>query len=626
VANDATIRAVDLFCGAGGLSWGLVEAIKGVAIDAERPTEEVLDHAIDLVGVNHWNIAIETHERNHPWARHFHDDVGNVDPSEVFDGDDPEIKILSGGIECVHWSIARGGKPVDAQKRMPAWDVLTWIQKLRPENVLLENVKEFEQWGPIDEDGTPTRTGETFEQWVNGIHSLGYSVDWAVLNAADYGDATSRDRLFVLARREHRPEFPDPSHSKDGEGDTELWRTAAEIIDWSEPGESIWTRSRPLVENTMQRIAEGIRRHGDDRFEPYAEAVAQLGKTDVEAMQQRVVPPEFAPLVADLLDQPFLVSPGEAGEALGLCTPYLLSQHLSGVPRDVTERTVPTITSTSRGISLSRPTPFLLGQHGGAAPRAVDSEPVPTIASAGYVRVFDAAPFILPRNGRQRGIHSNPAYGPADEPLHTVTAQNHDGYLLTPTLLRFSHGGALLDVQDPLPTITTAKGGVFALARPYLVPFYGERSGQAPRVRDLDRPLQTVPATKVPAGLARPYLVQYHGQSGAHSLELPTPTLTARDSLALCVPECYPWGLDVRFRMLQPRELAAAQGFPSDYDFAGTKTETVEQIGNAVPVNLARQLVESLLRSSTPSLTDYLDDAATVESPATGTGGVAGDD
>jgi DNA (cytosine-5)-methyltransferase 1 len=598
------IRAVDLFCGAGGLSWGLVQALEEVAVEAADPTAEVLAELIDLVGVNHWERAIQTHQANHPWARHFHDDVQNVNPREVFDEEDPDVKILSGGIECTHWSTARGGKPVDEQKRMPAWDFLTWVQKLRPEAVLVENVKEFAKWGPIEDDGTPTRNGETFEQWVDSLHALGYSVDWQVLNAADYGDATSRERLFIMATREGCPTFPEPTH---GDADDELpdRRTAADIIDWSDAGESIWTRSRPLVQNTMQRIAEGIRRHGDDRLEPFADAVAQLGKEDVAAMQDRVVPAEYAPLVAEFLDEPFLVAPGDDATP-ALADPHLVKYYGTATAKPVGE---PVDTITAGGQKYGLCTPYLLGQQSQATARAVDDRPVPTIATDGYVRLFDATAMVLPRNGYHRGLHSNPAYRPDDRPLHTVTARNHDGHLVTPSLMQFSHGGKLLDADAPLPTITTAKGGVFAFAspRPYIVPYYSERSGQRPRVHSIDEPYPTVTATGSDPYLAAPYLIQYHGQSGAHSVAEPTPTLTARDSLALCVPDLYPWGLDIRFRMLQPRELAAAQGFPEDYEFAGTKTETVEQIGNAVPVNLAQNLVESLLADTTPALTDYLD-------------------
>lgn len=664
-SSGEPIRAVDLFCGAGGLSWGLVEALKKVAVDHADPTEAVLEDCIDLVGVNHWERAIETYERNHPWARHFHDDIAHVDPREVFPGRDPGVTILSGGIECTHWSSARGGKPVDDQKRMPAWDFLTWAQKLRPDHILVENVPEFQSWGPIDDEGQPTRNGETFEQWVNSLHALGYSVDWQVLNAADYGDATSRERFFLMATRDGAPEFPAPSHSEDGAGDTEPYRTAADIIDWSDPGGSIWTRDienprvRPLKNSTMQRIAEGIRRHCDDRLEPLADALGDIGRQDVKRLREQPVPAHLAGAAAEALDEPFLVEvPGpeptatpflakyygtstvrpvdtpldtvtSGGHKFGLCTPSLLGQHSNSVARDVRARPTPMV-ATGGKLQLVNPAAYLLRQQSDGVPPHPE-QPLPTISGAGAIAKVEAeCALVKPRNGLQGGLHRNSLYRPEDRPLHVVTAKNHDGPLVMPSLVRYSHGGASLGVDRPMPTIATEKGGVFALSAPYLCLLCNGRAGQRPRTRDVERPLMTAPASKVPAGLATPDVVpfidDYEGR--ARGLDEPLGTATSRDRFALVVPERYPWGLDVRYRMLQPRELARAQGFPDDYEFAGTKTDTTEQIGNAVPVNLAQSLVESLLESELPALTDYLDDepATTPVPDAVGRQGVADDD
>jgi DNA (cytosine-5)-methyltransferase 1 len=142
-AETEPLRAVDLFCGGGGLSWAVVEKLTELAVEIDRPTRDVLEEKIDLVGINHDETAIATHAKNHPWARHYCDDVENVKPREIFDEHNPDVSILSGGIECTHWSTARGGKPVTEQKRMPAWDFLTFVQKLRPKAVLVENVPEF---------------------------------------------------------------------------------------------------------------------------------------------------------------------------------------------------------------------------------------------------------------------------------------------------------------------------------------------------------------------------------------------------------------------------------------------------------------------------------------------------
>lgn len=488
-SEQDALRVVDLFCGAGGMSTGL-------ALAAEE-----LDHEVDLTAVNHWGPAIETHKTNHPDATHYNAKVEEVQPrAAVGEGD---VKLLVGGPECTHFSSARGGKPVDEQKRASPWHVVDWIAKLLPENILLENVPEFKSWGPVI-DGSPTRNGTFFEAWVETVRNLGYSVSWRVLNSADYGDATARKRLFIIARKGLQPEWPDATHSADGEDDREPHRTAAEIVDWSDPGESIWRRSRPLVNNTMQRIADGLERHGGEYVEPFAETVAELDADDVEAMQDDVVPATEVAEAVDERDGPFLVD----GPALA--------------PEVAADGGVDEVA-----------TPYLLGQHGGSVPRDVTARPTPTIATKGAIGLYQPDAFVLPRNGARRGLHSNPAYDPEERPLHTVTAKNHDGWLVSP------------------------------------------------------------------------FLVEYYGNGGSQPVDEPLPTVTTKDRFALVVPELYPLGLDVRFRMLQPRELAAAMGFPDDYEFAGNKTETTEQIGNAVPVSLAKSLCRTLLTASEPTLEGY---------------------
>jgi len=135
---------------------------------------------------------------------------------------------------------------------------------------------------------------------------------------------------------------------------------------------------------------------------------------------------------------------------------------------------------------------------------------------------------------------------------------------------------------------------------------YNGRAGQRPRTRSPDRPLMTIPASKSPSGLSTPFLVDYHGQSDPQPVDEPLGTVETKERFALVVPECWPWGLDVRYRMLQPRELKQAQGFPAHYELAGdTKSDVTEQIGNAVPVSLARALARHLLADETPSLSNY---------------------
>jgi len=555
--------AVDLFAGAGGLSTGLVKAIidthaETIAAETGLAPSEItpsrtrvhwwLAENVELHAVNHWEPAIATHEQNHPWAEHYHAKIEELHPPDVVSPG--EVDLLVGGPSCTHYSKARGGKPVSEQKRASGWHVLHWVELLQPDHILLENVPEFRDWGPI-QDGQPTRNGEIFGRWVGMLEALGYSVLYdeaddsygAVLNAADYGEAQSRKRMFIMASKETRPTAPEPTHV-DADPDKPDRRTAADIIDWSDLGDSLWTRDlenarvQPLSKNTMARIAEGIRRHCGEQIEPLADALETIGKDELRELRETIVPARYASYVADAVDRPFLVR----------------------VPGGQT--------------TLTTPETFCLRQQSGGVPAATDT-PLPTVAKKGAISMatVEATPLVKPRNGSRGDLHSNALYEPDSRPLHTVTASNHDGHLVTPTLIHYSHGGALRDpTTDVMPTIATEKGGAFALSSPIVAPF----------------------------------LVEYYGNATPNAVDDSLPTVTKKDRFALCVPEVFPYGLDVRYRMLEPDELKQAQGFPADYELAGgTKKAVTEQIGNAVPVNLARALCRHLLVNETPSLSTF---------------------
>jgi DNA (cytosine-5)-methyltransferase 1 len=319
----------------------------------------------------------------------------------------------------------------------------------------------------------------------------------------------------------------------------------------------------------MQRIAEGIRRHCSDVLTPFADALDQLGRDEIRDLREnRVIPPEHAATAADTLDDPFLVAVAESGE-------------------DVNES-------------------LLLRQQDGAHPVAIGDRAVPTIATRGGHAITTPS-LVMPKNGARRGLHSNPLYPADSRPHHTVTADPR-AKLVAPSLLRWSHGGATLNVDEPMPTIATERGGVFSLSSPYLTPLYNSSGSQRPRTRSVERPSMTVTASKpTPAMLTtpevRPFIEDCQGP--AKAVDEPLNTQPASDRYALCVPELYPYGLDVKYRMLHPAELKQAQGFPEDYDIAGTKSDRTEQIGNAVPVNLAKALCKHVLTAEEPSLATY---------------------
>jgi DNA (cytosine-5)-methyltransferase 1 len=476
------IMAADLFCGAGGSSTGLVCAARARHI------------RLDLLAINHWNVAVDTHTRNHPWARHLCADLSTIDPNKAIPGG--RLDLLIASPECTHHSNARGGKPCSDQSRASAWHVLHWAERLSPGRVLIENVREFEGWGPLGEDGRPdkSRKGETFLAFIAAMRSLGYAVEWRVLNAADFGDATCRRRLFVQATRAGKLTWPEATHAG-------RWRPAREIIDWDLKGESIFSRRRPLAPRTLDRIEAGLRKFGGEPF------IAVLRGT--KASQSGAwAKPMSAPLGT--------ISAG--GIHAALCEPFLVEYH------------------------------------------------------AGKGR----------RDDRVRSI---------DAPIPTATTENRFG-LCQPFVIPMEHSGrsALRSTEEPLPTITTAKGGAFALCEPFVMQVAHQGSDHT-RVRSVDDPLPTIPAGhRGEIAVCEPFLTKYYGTAKAISVEIPLDTITSKDRFALVEPR----GMDIRFRMLQPTELAAAMGFDG-YEFAGTKTDQVRQIGNAVAVRTAEALCGAMI-------------------------------
>lgn len=237
--------AVDLFAGGGGASLGLEMA--GATVE----------HA-----VNHWPTAISVHARNHRETTHHLESVWRVRPVET----PPDV--LWASPDCTHFSRAKGGKPRQQGIRSLAWSVTRWAAHSQPRVIVVENVPEFAQWGPLDRDGMPiaARRGQTFRAWVRKLERYGYHVEWRVLAACDYGAPTTRRRLYVVARRDGAPRWPTPTH---GPGCAQPWRTATEIIDWSLPLPSIFGRKKPLAAATLARIARGIKRFVLDEQRPF---------------------------------------------------------------------------------------------------------------------------------------------------------------------------------------------------------------------------------------------------------------------------------------------------------------------------------------------------------------------
>ncbi|MEN6623620.1 MAG: DNA cytosine methyltransferase [Smithella sp.] len=418
-----TIHAADLFCGAGGTSSGLYNACQSLSIP------------LDIVAVNHWEIAIATHRANHPDARHICATLESIDPRKAVPSG--HLDILVASPECTHHSVARGGKPVNDQLRASAWHIPRWLDLLKVDNLLIENVREFRDWGPTNAYGKPikNRKGETYQAFLAALRSMNYTVEDRVINAADYGDPTSRHRLFIMAKRGNKKiVWPKASYTENmnpdlfGE-DLKPYRTAREIIDWDLHGESIFKRKRPLAPATLARIAAGLRKYGGKNAEPFL--VMLYGSNDARSVD-RPMPTITA-----------------SGQHIGLCRPFLIPQQSKGAPRDI-DNPVPTI-CTKGAIALVEP--FIVRYHGNhkgkndAEQRTHElDKPLPTLDTSNRYALCE--PFIAIMKGQSKARD-------VDSPLPTITTNPHL-YLCEPFITKYyGCGNGAASINEPLDTITT---------------------------------------------------------------------------------------------------------------------------------------------------------------------------
>jgi len=443
-----TFNVVDMFCGAGGESTGIMQAA------------QEMDMKVNLLAINHWERAMETHAANHPSAEHLCESVESIDPTKVVKGG--KLDLLWASPECTHHSIARGGRPRSDQSRASAWLILKWLQELYVERVIIENVPEFLSWGPLDKNGNPIQSqkGKTFKAFIFSLQSLGYKVDWRILCAADYGDPTTRKRLFIQAVKGRKKiMWAQISHmeSSDNLLGYKSWRAARDIIDWSIPGTSIFNRKKPLADATIRRIAAGIEKYWGDYAKPFIAVL--YGTSDVRSLD---------------LPLPSVTTSG-AHHALIEPVPLLMGHESGQMPKPVDDP-VQTVLAQGR-INLIQP--FMLGQQSGAVARTID-KPVPTVATAGAISLIE--PLLVEYHGTSKPYQIS-------KPVKTITTKDRFA-LLEPFLIKCCHGDdkRTMPIDKPVPTLTCSNEN--ALVEPFV--FNIGQSSVNDRSRSIHEPLSTI--------------------------------------------------------------------------------------------------------------------------------------
>lgn len=531
---------IDNFAGGGGASTGIEMALG-------RPVD---------IAINHDPEAIAMHEINHPHTKHYCESVWEVDPREITQGRPVDLCWFSP--DCKHFSKAKGGKPVKKEIRGLAWVAIRYAATVRPRVIMLENVEEFVTWGPLaDGRPCPKNKGRTFNSFVNALRRHGYQVEWRELRANQYGAATIRKRLFLIARCDGLPiVWPSPSHLAASSAEVKAkqaqpQRLAADIIDWSLPCPSIFKRKRPLAEATMRRIARGIQRYVIDAAEPF------LVKVNHGYDYFRGQP----------LDEPLQTITSKLGT--GLVVPKLapfITEHANGtsqrnMPIDAPLRT---ICAEVKGGHFAVVAPVITKFRTNDQGTSVE-QPLPTVTANSFIkRPGGAAPiglvaaFLAKHYG---GNYKGPG-APMTDPAPTVTTVDHNA-LVTSHLLKLRNNCDGQDLREPMHTLTT--GGHFGEVRAFLMKYYETAVGQP-----LDEPLHTI---------------------------------TTKHRMGLVMVKGEPYQIvDIGMRMLEPHELYAAQGFPADYIHDRTltnpklsKSSQVRMCGNSVCPPVAAALVRANL-------------------------------
>lgn len=566
---------VDNFAGGGGASTGLERAFG-------RPVD---------VSINHDPEALAMHAANHPHTKHYCESVFDVDPVAIT-GNQP-VGLVWLSPDCKHFSKAKGGKPVSKKIRGLAWIALRWAATVKPRVIMLENVEEFVTWGPLGADGRPCpkNRGRTFRSFVNALTRHGYRVEHRELRACDFGAPTIRKRLFLVARRDGLPiVWPTPTHGDPKStavraGTLQPWRTAADCIDWSIPCPSIFERERPLKDATLRRIARGIMKFVVNSADPFIVPIAHYnGRDSVHAG-----------------DEPLrTITAHPKGGSFAVCVPHVTKFRANSIG-SAADAPLHTVTA---GGDCARPAgaahamgivaATLVKNNFGETPCQDAASPLHTVTTQGNKFGVVAATLIQTGYGERPG--QAPRVPGLDKPLGTIVAGAAKHAAVTAFLAK--HYGGVTGTRIDVPTGTVTTTDHHAVVTSNLVKLRGtSRDGQP-----ADEPLHTISASGTHHAEVRAFLIKYYGnEKDGVELRDPLHTVPTHDRFGLVTIHGEDYAIvDIGMRMLTPRELARAQGFPDSYVLDPvvngkplSKSAQVRMIGNSVCPDVATALIRA---------------------------------
>lgn len=537
---------IDLFCGAGGTSTGV-----------ENARYEGRQCAKVIGCVNHDANAIASHAANHPDAMHFTEDIRTLELSPLIAHIAKMRKlypdafvVLWASLECTNFSKAKGGQPRDADSRTLAEHLFRYIEAINPDYIQIENVEEFMSWGDLDENGKPISkdAGRLYQQWVANVCGYGYRFVHRILNSADYGAYTSRRRFFGIFAKGSLPiVFPEPTHSKEGAaglfGRLHRWKPVREVLDFSDEGESIFGRKKPLVDATLKRIYAGLIKFvagGKEAFMVKWNSMSRAGKYHAPGID------EPCPTVA-------------TQSRLGVAQVSFLSKYYGGSP----EGKSVSVEEPAGAITTRDHHSFITAYYGNGHNHSID-EPAPTLTTKDRLAFVD----MQYGNGTPCDIET---------PAPTVTTNpKHQLVTCKPWIMNTSFKNTGSSIDEPAQTVTANRKWHYLMN-----PQFQSAGGS------VDSPCFTLIARmdKMP-----PYLIQTEQGEMAIVIEPDDSPAMVKIKQFMAL-----YGIiDIKMRMLRIPELKRIMGFPSDYVLVGTQADQKKFIGNAVEVNMARVLCEAL--------------------------------